>query len=198
MALSEASPLLAGAGQRRPDRAPIARRPAPIPRSLVIFAHDLSAALASLVLACLLRQSGQLSWADLRLVGDAAPLLLALAGASFLAFGLHRRIWGCTSTGDLGAVVKASTWAVLLFVAVGLAAGRITEVPPALWVMQWLVLVVLLCGARLIYRFAKVRARGASAGAVPAPTMADLPVLLYGCGPLASLFVGAVRAATCA
>ena len=190
MALTRTSPLLARPGERRLDLKRAAGWPLPISRSVVIFAHDLSAALASLVLAFLLRESGQLIWADVGFLVH-APLFLALAGASFLAFGLHRRIWGCTSIGDLGAVIKAATWAVLLFVAICLAADRMTAVPRGIWIIQWLILVVLLCGTRLAYRFAKIKGR-ARLGAC-APKTRDVPVLLYGCGPLASLYVGAVQ-----
>jgi lipopolysaccharide/colanic/teichoic acid biosynthesis glycosyltransferase len=196
VALTDGSSRLAGPGDRPRDRKGGAGWAVPaVPRSLVIFAHDLSAALASLGLAWLLRQNGQAIWADLRLVADDAPLFLALAGASFLAFGLHRRIWSYTSVGELAAIVKASTWAVVLFLAVAWTAGRTTAVPPALWVVQWLILVVLLCGTRLAYRFAKTRVRRARAGAARASTTRDVPVLLYGCGPMAALFVGAVQSA---
>ena len=58
----------------------------------MIFAHDLSAALASFALALLLCGSGQLIAGDARFLAEVAPLLLTLAGASFLAFGLHRPI----------------------------------------------------------------------------------------------------------
>jgi lipopolysaccharide/colanic/teichoic acid biosynthesis glycosyltransferase/glycosyltransferase involved in cell wall biosynthesis len=193
MALTRTSPLLAGAGERRLGPKSEARRPRPaISRSVVIFAHDLAAALASLGLALLLREGGQLIWPDVRLLVAAAPLLLALAAASFLAFGLHRRIWSYTSIGDLGAIVKAATWTVVPFVALGAAGDRMNAMPPAVWVIQWLILVALLCGARLAYRFARTRARGARA-AWRAPASQDVPVLLYGCGPMASLFIGAVQ-----
>jgi FlaA1/EpsC-like NDP-sugar epimerase len=194
MALTRTSPLLAGSGERRIDRKSIARWPMPtVSRSVVIFAHDVAAALASLVLAFLLRESGHLTWTDVRILIHGAPLFLALAAISFLAFGLHRRIWSYTSIGDLGAIVKASTWVVLLFVALGLAADQTTEVPRAVWVIQWLILVVLLCGTRLAYRFAKTRARRARGAGARAPATHDVPVLLYGCGPMASLFIGAVQ-----
>ena len=120
------------------------------------------------------------------------PLFLALAGASFLTFGLHRSIWSYTSISDLSAIAKASTWAILVFVVIGLAVDRMTEVPRAVWVNQWLILIVLLCGTAA-YRFAKSTARRARAGALRPPMTRDVPVLLYGCGPMASLFVGAVR-----
>ena len=58
-----------------------------------------------------------------------------------------------------------------------------TAVPRAAWVIQWLILVVLLCGTRLAYRFAKTAARRARAGALRPPTTRDVPVLLYGCRP---------------
>ena len=67
VALTNGSSLLAGPGDRPPDRRGGAGWPVPaVPRSLVICAHDLSAALASLGLALLLRQNGQAIWADLR------------------------------------------------------------------------------------------------------------------------------------
>ena len=122
MALTRTSPLLAGSD--RAHRIDLRRAGAParcrkVSRSLVIFAHDLAAALASLVLAFLLLENGRLVLADARFLVHAVPLFLALAGASFLAFGLHRGIWSYTSIGDLGAIVKASTWAILLFVVIG-------------------------------------------------------------------------------
>jgi O-antigen biosynthesis protein WbqV len=165
MALTTISPLLAGPARSRPDpeRAAGWRLP-PISRSAGIFAHDLGAALASLALAFLLREGGDGIWADARSLGYAAPLFLALAGASFLAFGLHRSIWSYTSISDLSAIVKASTWAILVFVVIGLAVDRMTEVSRAVWLNQWLILIVLLCGTRLAYRFAKSTARRARAG----------------------------------
>ena len=61
------------------------------------------------------------------------------------------------------AIVKASTWVILVFVVIELVAEGTTAVPRAVWVIQWLVLVVLLCGTRLAYRFAKTAARRARA-----------------------------------
>jgi hypothetical protein len=111
MALTTTSPLLARPATRRVDPKGVARWPLPpISRSAVIFAHDLSAALASLVLAFLLREGGHGIWADAQSLVYAAPLFLALAGTSFLTFGLHRSIWSYTSIGDLSAIVKASSW----------------------------------------------------------------------------------------
>ena len=107
-----------------------------VSRSLVICAHDLAAALASLVLSFLLLENGRLALADLRFLLHAVPPFLALAGASFFAFGLHRGIWSHTSIGELGAIVKASTWVILLFVAVELAAERAAVVWGAEWVVQ--------------------------------------------------------------
>ena len=157
MALTTSSPLLAGRAGRRLDPERVARWPLPpVSRSTVIFAHDLCAALASLALAFLLRESGDGIWADARCLAYAGPLFLALAGASFLTFGLHRSIWSYTSISDLSAIVKASTWAILGFVVIGLAVDRMTEVPRGVWVNQWLILIVLLCGTRLGYRFAQV------------------------------------------
>jgi lipopolysaccharide/colanic/teichoic acid biosynthesis glycosyltransferase len=162
-------------------------------RSVVIFAHDLAAALTSLALARLLAQGGPLSSTDLGFLVDAGPLFLALAGGSFLAFGLHRRIWSYTSIGDLGAIIKAATLAVALFAAIGLAAGGTPELPRAFALIEWMILIVLLCGSRLGYRLGRQRARRVRARAVRAPAAAEVPVLLYGCGQMAAIFLGAVH-----
>ena len=149
MALTRTSPLLAGSGESGVDLRSAARRLLlKVSRSLVIFAHDLAAALASPVLAFLLLENGHLVLADARFLVHAVPLFLALASASFLAFGLHRGIWSYTSISDLGAVAKASTGVILLFVAIELVAEGTFAVPRTAWVIQWLVLVVLLCGTR--------------------------------------------------
>ena len=88
-----------------------------------------------------------------------------LAGASFLTFGLHRSIWSYTSISDLSAIAKASTWAILVFVVLGTAVDRMTEVPRAVWVNQWLILIVLLCGTRLAIPVRQVH--GPARGRVP-------------------------------
>jgi glycosyltransferase involved in cell wall biosynthesis len=172
----EACPTIAAAAAGAP-------RPR-VPRSALILAHDLAAAAAALALAPLLTGRAGIGAGIGRW-----PLFLALAGGAFLAFGLHRRIWSCTGLGDLGAVVKAATWAVALFAAAVALAGA--PAPPHATIVQWLLLVVLLCGARLAWRLIKAQARRARAVALPS---AVVPVLLYGCGPLAALFVGALRA----
>ncbi|HLT02283.1 MAG TPA: sugar transferase, partial [Geminicoccaceae bacterium] len=190
MALSRTSPLLDHAGGCPFGRQGGARRPLPrVPKPLLILAHDLAAALVSLLLPLLLLDGGLAVLADARFLGRGVPLFLALAGACFLACGLHRGLWRYTSISELGAIAKASTWVVVLSVAVGLVASA-RPVPPAAWLIQWLVLVVLLCGTRLAYRFAKSAARRAAART---PSIPNVPVLLYGAGPLAALYVGAIR-----
>ena len=78
------------------------------------------------------------------IVPQEGALFPHLSAASNIAFGLHRRIWGCTAISDLGAIFKASTWAVLLFVGLGRATDQMAAAPRALSVLQWLILVVLL------------------------------------------------------
>ena len=81
------------------------------------------------------------------------PLFVDLAGATFVAFGLHRQVWSYISDRELGAIVKA-----MPSVAVAAVRGRLRSGRPAarprraaggVAVIQWLVLVVLLCASRL-------------------------------------------------
>jgi lipopolysaccharide/colanic/teichoic acid biosynthesis glycosyltransferase len=118
------------------------------------------------------------------------PLFLLIAVSSFYLFGLHRGIWSYTSVPDLIVVVKASTCAVVVLYSIIFVADRLEGVPRAVPVIHWFVLVAMLSGPRLLFRLTGPRARPRRSLAGP---VAVTPVLLCGCGPLASLFVRAVQ-----
>jgi lipopolysaccharide/colanic/teichoic acid biosynthesis glycosyltransferase len=154
-----------------------------ISRSAIILTHDLLVAQASLLLAFLLVHDGRLFATDVAFLVRAAPFILVAATVAYLGFGLHRQVWSYTSIGELVPITKAATVAVVLFACIGVAPDA-----PIL-VVHWFVLVVGLCGTRVLYR--SVRARGGRIAAIP--VVRDFPVLLYGYGPIASFFIRAVQ-----
>lgn len=134
-------------------------------------------ACGALFIAFLLR--GNFSLADTAL----QPLLesLLLAGlAAVLAFkltGTNVALWRYVTVHDLSTLLAGATAAVLAFLALMFLWNRLETIPRAVPVIQWLVLVIGLCSARLLY-----------ATLVAAPTCATAverraagqPVLLVG------------------
>ena len=157
---------------------------------VAIYAHDLLVAALSFVLAVLLRSGLELSAATIDALLYGTPLFVAIAGVAFYALELHRPVGRYASVVDLIAIVRAASWAVLPFLFVLFMIDGAEDVPRTAPIIQWFILVVLLSASRLACRVlaARERERLAPAGATP-----DTPVLLCGCGPLASLFVHAAR-----
>ena len=159
-------------------------------KSAIIFCHDLSVAGLAFDLAFLLRNGIDLSGDNMRALQYGTPAFILLAGASFYTAGLHRRVWSYTSVADLALIAKASTWAVLLLLFVLFSFDRLSGVPRSIPIILWFILAVWLSGSRLAYRAIKQnslpgqRARG---------LRGDVPVLVYGCGPITSLFLRAVQ-----
>ncbi len=165
--------------------------PAGLPRTAIIFLHDVLMAGLSLVLGAWLSNGGDLLPRHLHSLEYGVPAGALLAGACFYACGLHRRLWSYTSPTDLIAIARTSALAVLMLVFLASAFNGLQAMPRSGPIVQWLVLVVLLSAARLLYRATWT---GGLAPRWPAPAGDKLPVLVYGCGPLASLFVRAAQA----
>jgi colanic acid biosynthesis glycosyl transferase WcaI len=159
-------------------------------KSAIIFCHDLSVAGFAFGLAFLLRNGNDLSGDNMRALQYGTPAFVLLAGALFYTAGLHRRVWSYTSVADLRLIAMASTCAVLLLLFVLFSFDRLSGVPRSIPIILWFILVVWLSGSRLAYRAIKQngllgqRARG---------LRGDVPVLVYGCGPITSLFLRAIQ-----
>lgn len=82
----------------------------------------------------------------------AAALFAVVAVASLVAFGAYRNLWRFTSVDDVGTLVKATTAAVLVFTCCLHIGPWAHAVPPALPVVQLLLLVAVAGGARLARR----------------------------------------------
>ena len=159
-------------------------------KSAIIFCHDLSIAVMAFNLAFLLRNGIDLSGDNMRALQYATLAFILLAGVSFYTAGLHRRVWSYTSVADLAVIAKASTWAVLLLLVVLFSLDRLSGVPRSIPIILWFILVVWLSGSRLAYRAIKQNSRP---GQRARSLRGNVPVLVYGCGPLTSLFLRAIE-----
>src|SRR5688572_6619481 len=160
------------------------------PQAFVALAHDVVMAAISFLLALYLRLGG-VNFADYaeRLVPTSLPVFVAVCAGVFAAMGLYRGIWRYASLNDVTAILKATAIAMLIFVPLQFLLTRLEDLPRSQIVINWLVLVALLTGPRVAYRILRDRRldyvlkrdRGRS-----------IPVLLYGAGDEAELFLRAL------
>jgi UDP-GlcNAc:undecaprenyl-phosphate GlcNAc-1-phosphate transferase len=102
------------------------------------------------------------------------PIVLPLQLVAFAGFGLYRGIWQFTSISDLLRIGKATTVGTMLSVVVLVYTERFVGFSRTVFVLDWVLLLVLVCGTRLSFLFLAevLRAKPISFGRV----------LIYGAG----------------
>jgi O-antigen biosynthesis protein WbqV len=160
------------------------------PQAYVAFAHDVVMAALSFLLALYLRLGG-VNFADYaeRLAPDALPVFVACCAVVFATMGLYRGIWRYASLNDVIAIVKATAIAVLIFVPLQFLLTRLEDLPRSQIVINWIVLVALLTVPRIAYRILRDRRMDYVLKRDRGHT---IPVLLYGAGDEADLFLRAL------
>jgi O-antigen biosynthesis protein WbqV len=151
-------------------------------RTLLIYAIDGLIAGLSFIFAISLRVGSIRADAVLSEHRLALPLFVAVAVATFALMRLHRRVWRYASTGDIFAVMKAATVAIGIFAALLLAIGGEWWLPRSIPIIQWLILVVMMGGARMARRLVGEYFAGRFHPPAPAtdPLDAGRPALLFG------------------
>jgi FlaA1/EpsC-like NDP-sugar epimerase len=91
------------------------------------------------------------------------PFVMIIQGAAFWYFGLYRGVWRFASVPDLVRILKAIATGVLVSAAAIFVVTRMQDVPRSIFPLYGLILILLLGGPRMIYRWAKERALYASA-----------------------------------
>jgi len=120
----------------------------------------------------------------------AVALFVIVACPTFHFLGMYRGVWRYASIIDLLSIVKASTLSVLIF---GLSLPLFGLMPSFGWTgltIQWLVLIFLLGGSRFAYRLMRQKPWFASC----VDEESCVPVLLFGSGNNAALFLHALNA----
>ena len=157
-------------------------------RSAVVLCYDTAVSVFCFSFACLLYDVNTSEPMQLEAVAQLMPEMVLTAGTTYYLCGLHRRVWSYTSISDLIAIVRASSWLTVALIPPMLIVEALLPLP--ILPMQWFMLIVILSASRLAYRSIKA---GRSAGtALPAPG-AKVPVLMYGCNPMTSVFIHAVQ-----
>jgi len=153
--------------------------------------HDAIIACITVSLALYLRLGDEafaLPPADVALM---TASFLAIAAAAFTFFGVYRGVWRYASMGDLIVIIKATTVAVLLFIACMYLFQQLDSIPRSVPVIQWFLLVVVLGGSRFSYRLFRHQHRALVPRDQPA---APIPVLLGGACEGAEQFIRATKA----
>ena len=158
-------------------------------RSGLVLFHDGFMAALSFVLALYLRLGTNPLEHSVQLVTIGTAVFTLVSMGIFIALKLHRTVWRYTSLPEITQIMRAVTAIVLLFLLVLFLVTRLEAMPRSATAINWLVLVALLAGPRVLFRLIKGRTgRGG--------TMAQserIPVLLIGAGDGAELFLRATN-----
>lgn len=159
-------------------------------RFVGMFCVDLLLVALATVFALLLRDDFALSLQRLLAVAPYLAATLAAASAVIPVFGLHRAIWRLSIAKDYERVAYAALATVIGALAIGFTVNRLEDVPRALPLIQFGLMLAVMLGARAITRWmrdAKDGRKGAqtsgSADARPAT------VLVIGVNSVAELFL---------
>ena len=85
------------------------------------------------------------------------PLVILIQGAAFWYFGLYRGVWRFASVPDLIRILKAIVTGVLVSAAAVFLVTRMQDVPRSIFPLYGLILILLLGGPRMIYRWLRER-----------------------------------------
>ena len=158
---------------------------------VVSFVHDAIVACMTVSLALYLRLGDEafaLPPADVALM---TVSFLAISATAFTFFGVYRGVWRYASLGDLMVIIKATTVAVLLFIACMYLFKQLDSIPRSVPVIQWFLLVVVLGGSRFSYRLFRHQHQALAPRDQPA---APIPVLLVGACEGAEQFIRSTKA----
>ena len=88
------------------------------------------------------------------------PLVLLIQGSAFVYFGLYRGVWRFASLPDLSRIVRAVVVSTALLAVALFLLFRLEYVPRSVFIIDAVLLIVLLGGPRLFYRFLKDHSLG--------------------------------------
>jgi len=158
-------------------------------KTLLAFGHDITAAALAFLLGMFLRHGAQISEIPPEHLFGNMALFTAICGGVFMFSGLYRGIWAYASVRDIGGILKAVTLAVLIYLPTAFLLTRLTDVPRTTPIIVWLLLIIILSGVRLSYRLLR---EGRLVTLWSRAGEGQSPVLLYGAGDEADLFIRAL------
>ena len=157
------------------------------PAFVLAFGHDVAAATTAWCAAYLLRFNFEIPGPFAEAMLEALVWVVPLQAVVFWGFGLYRGMWRFASLTDLKRIsiavaVSAAAVSMLLFIA-----QRGELVPRSVLILDPLLLVIIMCGSRLAYRYQKERRlQGVLSGS-------RKPVLVLGAGFAAEKLIAELR-----
>ena len=136
-----------------------------IPRTLIVFVHDICMVPVAWLGAYWLRFNLTTippTYFDQALL--TLPWVLAVQAIAFYRFGLYKGVWRFASVPDLLRILKAVAVGAIVAMAVLFLIYRLDKVPRSLLALYPLLLLMLLGGPRLLYRWSKDRRLAISGG----------------------------------
>lgn len=127
-------------------------------------------------------------------LADTLPYLLctlASAAVFFPALGAHRHVWGFSNMSDYLRIVAATVATIISAVTLGFVFNRLDGVARALPLLQGLLTVFVLVGARVLARLGRRSSDASARPAVPVVSRCRT-VLVVGVGDLGGLYLAAV------
>lgn len=121
-------------------------------RSLLVAIHDICAAALAWIVAYWLRFNFDLPAAHVNGMLGAMPLVVSVQALSFYKFGLYQGIWRFASLPDLKRIIYAVGLSSIAIPAVLLMFSGYASVPRSVLVLQPMMLVLFMGGARFAYR----------------------------------------------
>ena len=161
-----------------------------INRTYAVATFDVAMAAISFAVALLLRRGVSNFWHESSgFFVEGIIAFCVIAAIVFWRMRVYRGFWRYTSSRDVAKIGWAAGIVVLIFVALLFAATRLEAYPRSALPIDFLVLVALLAGPRILYR--SFMERGLSGFFQRANGEHRIPVLLLGAGDNAELFMRA-------
>lgn len=155
-------------------------------RIALVAVHDIFMAALSFELAVTIRYYTYGAPQDFFFLAHGTIIFSVVCGVVFWAMGLYRGIWHYASVSDLGAIVRAVSLALLLFLPILFMLNWLEGLPRSAMLINWPLLVGLLAGPRLLYRLIK---DGNLSAVLERDDDRRVPVLLVGAGDQAETFI---------
>ncbi|ATQ66593.1 MULTISPECIES: sugar transferase [Methylosinus] len=158
-----------------------------------LFASDLSLVALATFMALFLRDNFETTTEHVLALQPYLVVSLGAAAVIFPAFGAHRALWRFATLDDALAIVGAAVGTSIGAVAIGFSFNRLEGVPRSLPILQALLVVALLGGARLaVLSVGHARAKARLAAPSRAGDPPQKTTLVIGLGRLTDLYLRCV------
>ena len=121
-------------------------------RPYVAAVHDISMAAGGFVLSLYLRLGDDFWSQTNEFLAIGTLLFTVICGVVFASLRLYRGVWRYASLDDFLAIAKAVSLAILIFALAMFALNRLELMPRSALAINWLLLMGMLGGPRMLYR----------------------------------------------